>query len=307
MHWLMSLWSWWFAWHQTWNGKTAMDASSPYLVTMGALLGAGFGFYYATAVGESFKDTLLCFVGWGFGGAIVGLVLAIVIGVLPMALMVILAVSTFLALFSGLFYARDIGKALRKIPTQKMMSWVRRVIRKRKPEDYLYGLDQSAQEVEKRLNELNTHRQKMSDRESKLQGRVFEARKLKSGAKVDSAAHRIAGDVLGKFERKLANATASIDKLREIITQIKDGQREMQELISLARLCRQAGEADITEDVQAIEAARKALDALRKAFEQADAVLSAAVAESDMDLELAFQHDREAVQRNSVPVPRVRA
>ncbi len=229
-----------------------------------------------------------------------------VVGPLPLWVLGGSYAAVLWGVYSALFYGKRLfswaGVMARRVPDalRKAGVWVRRrILCRRLPVDYLAELDASAQDVDRRLEELLAQREKLAARAAELIANIELAHAFVGKVPKDSAARKIADDVLEKFQRRQADVSAGIKSLDSIAEQIKAGRSEMEGLISLARLCRQAGEADIFDDKQAIEAARKALDALRIAFEQADAVLSAAViAIPDINLDLAFQHCDDSLRRS---------
>jgi predicted nucleic acid-binding Zn-ribbon protein len=190
--------------------------------------------------------------------------------------------------------ARHVPGALR------VGAWARRTIFRRRPLDYLAELDASAKDVSKRLQQLWDRKDSLAERKRDLIESVSKAEGILKAFARGSAAAAIAEDTLKDLRIDLARTVNRLECLISIIKQIQDGEKEMGNLITLARLRRQVQEADVHgEDTRAIEEARRTLEALREAFARADAALCAVMAEADMNLDLAFQYEAEAVTRGA--------
>jgi hypothetical protein len=234
-----------------------------------------------TSVREGLTGAFLGAVGGMFGGFVV-------IWMLPLVVGIVSVVALLITVYAATIYLPRMAK--RFIPFYR---W------RRKPKDHLEQLDRSAQEVAKRLKELVAQHAAVRAHAEEQSVRTSKARMIRNDAVPKSAAWQIADELVTKFNESHRATRAQVEKLATIIEQIQRGQREMDNLISLACLCRQAKEKGIAEDARAIQAARAALEALRKAFEQADAVLSAALTEvPDMDIDLAFQQSDEGARRS---------
>lgn len=310
--WLTSLISGYVTWSSQYvASEGAMWTNMPSIVCCGAVVGAAIGCRLSIRNLENDKSRSL----WGFVGHVLpgvfvfGLAGAVVAWLVSAFLPILLgAVTIFLAaasLVAPTYYYPRIVRIAKSVGNRVIATsgrWYRACRRKfawrRKPADYLRELDHSAQEVQRRLRELIDQRETVRRHAEKCAQGISEAQRIRGGLQEGSAAADIAFDVVMKFEKKLRLAESQLAQIALVIPRIQQGQEEMSLLISLARLCRESGEDDIAEDSRAIEAARKALDALRKAFEQADAVLSVAVVEADMDIGLAFRQADEALRRN---------
>ncbi len=306
--WIWHFFSLWSAWSASWNPDAILSHWMPLVMGVSALIGFCLGAFVAKVEDHAgfFKSLGVGMIGMVIGallGFIVGAFIIMLFPIIVLSLVIaVLGTASFALLYYGTPLLAEIPRAVRRIPDA--IGWFKKKIRRitklrPEPEDCLLQLDADAQDVERRRRELAAQQVAAAERAQESAERIRETEEIRKNFSIGNAGRQIADNLLVQFHENLRIARGQASQLDSIVRQIELGQREMHTLISLARLCRKAGEKSIAEDTRAIAAARNALRALQVACEQADAVLSAAVVQADMDVTLAFQQLDEGLRRST--------